>query len=138
MQEIMHEGQLVPNMSCVPGWDLDFLLGDLQHEAALGIAPVAVGTSLVEMAEKKAFSSAHAHGAILSSGGRYEDQLAFELRMAYIAFKSWCKRHGVKHSQPKFGVNLLSMAGGRKKWPLLKSKAHNCMCVCRWLTFSVS
>ena len=25
-------------------------------------------------------------------------------------------------------------SGGRKRWTLLKSKAHNCMCVCRWLS----
>ena len=50
VKEFVDEGQEVPCMSCVPGWDLDFLLGDLQHEAALGIVPIAVGTSLVERA----------------------------------------------------------------------------------------
>ena len=57
VQEFVDEGREIPCLSCVPGWDLDFFLGDLQHEAALGIVAIAVGTTFIEMAETNAFGS---------------------------------------------------------------------------------
>ena len=98
---------------------------DWMHNSSLGIGQVAAGSALAELC---------ADGTFGVWVGNRKAVSRVRLKRAWHLFCNFCVTDKLQHSQQTFTPNSLSMSyAADDEWPLLKSKAHNCMLVLRWL-----
>ena len=123
--------EVLSELSQLPGFDIqDTCLWDWMHTSPLGIEGISNGAVLLELVLA---------GHWGTFGGPWKVRIGISLKRAFTAFKAFCARAGLEHSQQQFNAASLGVAGGQFKQsgarvqPVLKAKAHNMMCVTRWL-----
>ena len=113
-------------LSKLPGFDVqDTCLWDWMHCSPLGIEGYSNGATLLELVLE---------GRWGVFGGPWKIRVGIALKRAFTAFKAFYAGAGLAHSQQQFTAASLSVASGQGYQPNLKGKAHNTMCVTRWLS----
>ena len=100
------------------------LLWDWMHVGPLGIEHKSTGNCLIELCTEGFFGH---------FGGTWRVRIGISLKRAFAAFCVWCRANGLTHSQQSFTCASLSVPDGIGDAPHLKGKAHNIMCVSKWL-----
>ena len=100
------------------------LLWDWMHVGPLGIEHKSTGNCLIELCTEGFFGH---------FGGAWRVRIGISLKRAFAAFCVWCRANGLTHSQQSFTCVSLSVPDGIGDAPHLKGKAHNIMCVSKWL-----
>ena len=114
-----------PQLAQIDGFELQHsVLWDWMHVSPLGIGHKACGACLVELSVEGRFGN---------FGGAWKLRVGLALKRAHGDFCTWCKGAGLTHSQQMFTAASLSVADGADYVPHLKGKAHNLMCVTKWL-----
>ena len=131
--QYFHDSNLrVPALARLPGFDLTYtLMGDDMHELCCnGVAAWACGSTIAELCLDNHYNS--------PNHGEWRVRWGLQLRLAHVEFETYCKAHGLAHSQPMFTVASLSLGGGQNHEAMLKGKAANTMMVTAWLADKVS
>ena len=111
--------------SGLPGFTLASVVAELMHNNPLGVCLYAAGSVLLELSEAGRFGH---HDYIT----KWKDRLGLQLASAYVSFRNYLKRRGIKCKTRKFTVNRLTMHV-RDDCPVLKCKASAAMHVVDWL-----
>ena len=114
-----------PQLARFAGFSLDAsVLWDWLHVSPLGFQHKSAGNCLVELALEGKFGV---------FGGDWRVRMGIAFKRAYADFCRWCSGRRLRHSQQQFTCATLSVASGATDLPHLKGKAHNLMCVSKWL-----
>ena len=118
--------QPLPALAGLPGFDLQCsILWDWMHCSPLGLQHKSCGQCIMELV---------AEGRWGHFRGEWKVRTAVALKRAYADFTAWCRNVGhLRHSQQAFTPASLTVAEGADAVPHLKGKAHNLMCVSKWL-----
>ena len=100
------------------------VLWDWMHVSPLGIQHKSAGNCLAELAVEGRFGI---------FGGLWRVRMGIALKRAFTEFCQWCRGCGLVHSQQQFTCASLSVPSSASDLPHLKGKAHNIMCVSKWL-----
>ena len=111
--------------SRLPGFTLASVVAELMHNNPLGVCLYAGGSVLLELCEAGHFG----HHDYISL---WKDRLNLQLASAYVSFRRYLRRRGLKCRTRKFNVNRLTMQV-RDDCPVLKCKASPAMHVVDWL-----
>ena len=117
-----------PPLVLFDGFELDngSLLWDWMHLSPLGLQHKAAGACLVELCIEGRFGR---------FAGQWKIRTGIALKRAYSEFTAWARNRRMLHSQQQFTAASLSVADGIADARHLKGKAHNLMCVTKWLAF---
>ena len=109
----------------VPGFSLELsILWDWMHVSPLGVQHKSCGACLHELVQEGKWGVFR---------GEWKIRVAIPLKRAFKEFKTWCRDvAGLEHSQQKTTPKSLTLVD-TDSVPALKGKAHNLMCVSKWL-----
>ena len=114
----------LPPLARLLGFDITVsLLMDWMHNNNLGVEQIAAAEAILFLVRRGFFGE---------SGGDAKVRMRVLLKRAWRRFCRYGKDHKLSHSQPMFKAATLTISKSDDK-PCLKSKAHNCMMVMRWL-----
>ena len=106
-----------------PGFSIKWLKADVMHCLHLGLCQHLVACTLLELCQAHTFTTVPRNSS-----------LKRKLRAAWHAFKIWCRRHRIEHSQPEFTPARCGIKGTQSPCMLsYAAKAHNTRIVCAWL-----
>ena len=115
----------VPQLVQLDGFELGHsVLWDWMHASPLGIRHTSCGACLVELCVDCRFGTFR---------GEWKVRVGIAKKRAHAEICVWCRGQGITHSQQQFTPASLSVAEGADYVPHLKGKAHNLMCVSKWL-----
>ena len=115
---------ILPPLAQLLGFDITVsLLMDWMHNCNLGVEQTATAQAILFSVRRGFFGE---------SPGSAKLRMRVLLKRAWRRFSTYCKDHKLSHSQPMFTAATLTISQSDDK-PCLKSKAHNCMMVMRWL-----
>ncbi|CAE7362594.1 unnamed protein product [Symbiodinium sp. CCMP2592] len=110
------------------GVRLERFLHDVAHSQLLGTGKTLNGSALIFLCESGEFSP----NGTFPPRGFYNDNLNAALRVAYVEFKAWVKRSGLRVNQPRFTYSRLNRKN-RASHPCLASKAVSGKVISFWL-----
>ena len=110
------------------GVRLERFLHDVAHSQLLGTGKTLNGSALIFLCESGEFSP----NGSFPTRGTYTVNLNAALRVAYVGFKTWVKRAGLRVNQPRFTYSRLNRKN-RVTHPCLASKAVSGKIISFWL-----
>ena len=113
-----------PALTAIPGWHLTMLTADPMHVLHLGVLQWAVASLMLVLCSRDFWGT---------FAGNVVVRLNSQLRVAYVAFRDWCRARNVSQSQPPFSAVIFNRRDDQWVFPELKTKAANTRWIALWL-----